>query len=448
MPSPTADWLTDHPDIHTIRAAVCDLNGVPRGKRLPLASARKTLSDGSRMPLSVSNLDIWGEDIENSPLVFESGDGDGIILPTERGFVPMPWLNTPSAILPHWAFNEDGSAFDGDPRHALSAVADRYTARGLTPVVAVEMEFFLTDDSQDALQPPQCPRSGKRRQASDILSLAALDAFDDFFSELYEACAAMEIPADAAISEGGLGQFEINLMHQSDVLRAADDAWLFKWLVKGLARKHGYAASFMAKPYLDSAGSGMHAHFSVLDARGRNVFDDGSDQGSDVLRHAVGGCLAAMHDCVLIFAPHANSYDRLVPGAHAPTSICWAYENRTSAVRIPGGSPAARRIEHRIAGGDVNPYLALAAILGAALNGIEDQTQPPAPITGNAYAQDLPQVPTDWDSAIGHFETSAQVRRIFAPQMIQNLVLTKRQEQAKMADLTREQQTDIYLEAV
>ncbi|MCV6594643.1 MAG: glutamine synthetase, partial [Silicimonas sp.] len=150
----------------------------------------------------------------------------------------------------------------------------------------------------------------------------------------------------------------------------------------------------------------------------------------------------------LIFAPHANSYDRLVPGAHAPTSICWAYENRTSAVRIPGGSPAARRIEHRIAGGDVNPYLALAAILGAALNGIEDQTQPPAPITGNAYAQDLPQVPTDWDSAIGHFETSAQVRRIFAPQMIQNLVLTKRQEQAKMADLTREQQTDIYLEAV
>ena len=181
-----------------------------------------------------------------------------------------------------------------------------------------------------------------------------------------------DIPADTAISETGLGQFEINLMHSDDALRAADDTWLFKMMVKGLARRHGFAASFMAKPYPEYSGNGLHTHFSLLDRDGNNVFDNGGPEGTTMLHNAVAGCLAAMHDCTLIFAPHANSYDRLVPGMHAPTGIAWAYENRTAAVRIPSGSSAARRIEHRVAGGDVNPYLMLAAILGAALIGIED----------------------------------------------------------------------------
>ncbi|MEZ5715920.1 MAG: hypothetical protein R3D85_12565 [Paracoccaceae bacterium] len=127
------------------------------------------------------------------------------------------------------------------------------------------------------------------------------------------------------------------------------------------------AATFMARPFYDDAGSGMHVHFSVLDAEGNNIFDDGTAKGSALLRHAVQGCLKALHGSTLIFAPHANSYDRLVPGAHAPTGIAWAYDNRTAAIRVPGGAPAARRIEHRVAGGDINPYLVLAVILGAAL---------------------------------------------------------------------------------
>jgi glutamine synthetase len=295
---------------------------------------------------------------------------------------------------------------------------------------------------------PVSPRSGKRRKAAEILSIRALDAFDEFFTELYEACEAMDIPADTAISEAGLGQFEINLVHTDDVLRAADDAWLFKWLVKGLARKHGFAASFMAKPYEDYSGSGMHAHFSVLDAAGQNVFDDGGAKGTKTLRHAVAGCLAAMHDSTLIFAPHLNSYDRLVPEAHAPSGISWAYENRTVAIRVPSGAPAARRIEHRVAGGDVNPYLALAAILGAALTGIEDGAEPPEPVTGNAYALDLPRIPTDWGAAIDAFEHSDLMKRIFPDMLIRNLVLTKRQEMLYMAELTQLEQTEIYLDAV
>ena len=441
-------WLRKNPQVRTIRVAASDLNGQPRGKRVPARFADKVVEDGTRFPLSVLNLDIWGEDIDESPLVFETGDRDGVLYPTERGFVPMPWLEAPTALLPIWMYREDGRPFDGDPRHALSAVLKRYRKLGLTPVVAIELEFFLIDDSGKSLQVPLSPRSQKRRKAAEVMSIRALDAFDIFFTDLYDACEDMDIPADTAISEAGLGQFELNLMHQPDALRAADDAWFFKMLVRGLARRHGFAASFMAKPYEDYPGSGMHVHFSVLDEDGNNIFDDGGPKGTDKMRHAVGGLMDAMHDSTLIFAPHGNSYDRLVPENHAPCGISWAYENRTSAIRIPGGSPKGRRIEHRVAGGDVNPYLLLATLLGAALNGIEDGTEPPAPITGNAYAQDLPLIPGSWEKAMDAFEASEVMPRILPEGLIRNLLLTKRQELQYMSELSPQEQAEIYLDTV
>lgn len=442
------NWLRKHPMVRTIRVAAADLNGQARGKRVPSRFADKVVESGTRFPMSVMNLDIWGEDIDDSPLVFESGDRDGVLRPTERGFMPMPWLEAPTALLPLWMFHEDGRPFDGDPRQALRRVLERYEEKGLRPVVAVELEFYLIDDSGRSLQIPASPRSGKRRKAAEILSIRALDQFDAFFTDLYDACEAMDIPADTAISESGLGQFEINLMHSDDALRAADDAWLFKMLLKGLARRHGFAASFMAKPYEDYSGSGMHTHFSVVDKNGANIFDDGSQLGSNYLRHAVAGCLDAMADSTLIFAPHANSYERMIPGNHAPTSICWGYENRTAAVRIPSGDHRARRIEHRVAGGDVNPYLMIAAILGAAMNGIDDHAEPPEPITGNAYDQELPQVPNTWPDAVEAFASSDTMARIFAPDLIRNYIATKRQEMFYMAELDAAEQMEIYLDTV
>lgn len=442
------NWLRENPQVHTIRVAASDLNGQARGKRVPTRFADKIVADGTRFPMSVLNLDIWGKDIEDSPLVFETGDRDGVLKPTERGFVPMPWLDAPSALLPIWMFHEDGRPYEGDPRHALNQVLDRYRARGLKPVCAVELEFFLIDDSGDTLSIPASPRSGKRRNAAETMSIRALDQFDSFFTDLYEACEEMDIPADTTISESGMGQFELNLMHCDDALRAADDAWLFKMLVKGLARRHGFCASFMAKPYNDYSGSGLHMHFSVLDADARNIFDNGGPGGSEILHNAVQGCLEAMPGSVLALAPHASSYDRMVPGSHAPTGICWAYENRTAAIRIPSGNPVSRRIEHRVAGGDVNPYLLLSAVLGAAMNGIEDGAKPPAPITGNAYDLELPQIPSDWKTATDRFETDAAVARIFAPELIRNFVLTKRQEMRLMQNLSHDEQTTLYLDTV
>ncbi|MFN4101685.1 MAG: glutamine synthetase family protein [Pararhodobacter sp.] len=442
------DWLRHHPDVRTIRVAAADLNGQARGKRIPVRFADKVVEEGTRFPFSVMNLDIWGEDIEDSPLVFESGDADGVLKPTERGFLPMPWLEAPTALLPIWMFHEDGTPYAGDPRHALSSVVKRFHARGLYPVCATELEFYLIDDSGREFRVPPSPRSGKRRPGADTLALRALDAFDKFFTELYDSCESMDIDADTAISEAGPGQFEVNLLHSADVMKIADDTWIFKQLVRGTARKHGFAASFMAKPYDNWPGNGMHMHFSITDEDGANLFNDGTHGGSPLLLNAVAGCLKAMAGTTLLLAPHENSYDRLVPGAHAPTGIAWAYENRTAAVRIPSGSIKARRIEHRVAGGDINPYLMMAGVLGAALIGIEDGLTPPAPITGNAYDLDLPQMPVTWQDAIDTFERSPEMARIFAPQLIDNLVRTKRQELRYMDELSAVEVLDLYLDTV
>ncbi|MEQ9693389.1 glutamine synthetase family protein [Shimia sp. SDUM112013] len=431
----------------TLRVAAADLNGQMRGKRVPASYSGKLGKGAVRMPLSVLNVDIWGADIENSPLVFETGDADGILFPTDRGPVPMPWLETPSALVPMSMSHEDGAPFLGDPRQALANVLERYAARGWSVMAATEMEFSLVDDSSKHLRPPRDPRSKRRLFGPDILSLDELDAFDDFFTELHKGCVAMGLPTQTIINEAGLGQFEVTLRHQS-ALRAADDAVLFKMLARGIARRHGMAATFMAKPYLEDAGNGMHVHFSVLDRGGNNVFDNGGPEGTEILMQAVAGCVQAMPASTLIFAPHGPSYDRLVPGAHAPTGACWAYENRTAAIRIPGGPPVARRIEHRVAGGDNNPYLVLACVLGAAIEGIEEQLAPPAPIDGNAYDLDLPQLAPDWGAAIDLFESDPFIARCLPAELIRNLVMTKRQEQAKLADLAREDHWKLYLERV
>ncbi|PVA11296.1 glutamine synthetase [Pelagivirga sediminicola] len=431
----------------TFRVAACDLNGQMRGKRMPASYFSGLDQNGVRMPLSVLNVDIKGADIENSPLVFETGDADGIMRPTSRGPVPLPWLDSQQPLVPMQMYLEDGTPFYGDARHALARVLERYAARGWQVMAATELEFTLVDDSGKQLKHVRDPRNRRRIDASEILSLTQMDAFDPFLSALYEACDAMGIEAQTTTSEAGVGQFEITLNHQ-DAMRAADDTWLFKALIRGLAHKYDCAATFMAKPFAQDSGNGMHMHFSVLDADGNNVFDDGGPKGTETLRHAIGGCLAAMQGSTLVFAPHANSYARMTPGAHAPTAICWAYENRTAAIRVPGGSPRARRIEHRVAGGDINPYLSFAAILGAALIGIEDAMDPGAPLSGSAYGQDLPQLATDWASAVDLFEADLLLPRIFEQRLIRNYVQTKRQEIAVMGEIDESHHWKTYLDKV
>ncbi|HEY0212748.1 MAG TPA: glutamine synthetase family protein [Paenirhodobacter sp.] len=443
-----AAWLAERPEIETIFACICDLNGVMRGKRVPVDQFDKIVSGGLRMPLSLLGMDIWGEDIEGNELVFDTGDADGLCDFTGRRLSPVDWTSRPAAFAQLWMRQENGEPFPGDPRRALAEVVERFKALGLTPVVATELEFYVVDPSGAVPQPPCSPVTGKRLDSDGALSLDELQHFDAFLNEVYDACTAQGIPADAAISENGAGQFEINLLHVDDPLEAADDAVLFKRLVRGIARKHGFAATFMAKPYGDRAGSGMHVHFSLIDATGRNVFDDGGDAGTDLLRHAVAGLLRTMHENTLVFAPHENSFRRLLPGSHAPSAVAWGYENRTAAIRIPGGSAKARRIEHRVAGADSNPYLVLASILGGALLGIEGKWQPPAPIEGDAYSQTLETLPPDWASAIGAFEKGTHIGDIYSKRLRRMFVQCKFQELRRFTRHVTEFEYHSYLEAV
>ncbi|MCS6759673.1 MAG: glutamine synthetase family protein [Candidatus Devosia euplotis] len=298
-------------------------------------------------------------------------------------------------MIPLWLFEDARTPFPGDPRQALAHVVRRFAEHGLTPVVATELEFYLVDPETDSARPPISPYTGKRLDSDAILSLDELEDFGEFFRDVYLQCEQQNVPADTAVAENGIGQFEINLLHSSDALKAADDAVLFKRIVKGVARKHKLVATFMAKPYGGRSGNGFHVHFSLNDAAGINVFDDGTESGSDAMLNAVGGLLSGMAESTLLFAPHFNSYRRLRPDTHAPSAVSWGYENRTTAVRIPEGNPKARRIERCVSGADANPYLVLAGILGAALVGIEDEMKPPKPLKGRAYSERLPKLPAD-----------------------------------------------------
>lgn len=413
-------------NIKSIRTIISDLNGIPRGKRLPISHLDKILESGSRMPLSVLNLDLIGNDIEKSPLVFESGDGDGNLYATERGPIKVTWLKKPTLYVQQESFNEDNTPFEGDPRHALSSILKRYKNKQLTPVISTELEFCLTNSS-GLPTPAISPATGKPMAGQEILSLQELDGLDDFFDDLYEACEEMNISAQAALTESGLGQFEINLDH-GDALKIADDTWLFRQAARGVALKHNMRATFMAKPYDTEAGNGLHIHFSVLDNNGNNIFNDNSKTGSKQLKSAVSGCLDFMRDLTLIFAPNFNSYSRFTAGAHAPTIINWGYENRTTAIRIPGGTPSARRIEHRVAGGDANPYLMIAAILGAALTGMEGGKEATNPISGNGYEVKGTSIINDWNSAIQCFSSSEKIKGIFDPLLIRSFIDCKTQE--------------------
>lgn len=444
------EWLRQQDDIENVFACICDLNGTLRGKRVDVEQADKILDGNIRMPLSLAGLDIWGEDIEVSALVFETGDADGICRHTGRGILPINWTSRPTALIPLWLFEEDGKPFLGDPRHALDGIVQKYAARGLTPVVATELEFYLVDPSDPIPQPPLSPVTGRRLDSDGALSLDELEHFDEFLNDVYAACHAQGIPADSAISENGAGQFEINMRHVGDALRAADDAVLFKRLVRGIARKHGFAATFMAKPYGHRSGSGFHVHFSLEDEQGHNVFDDGGEAGTKIMQHAVAGLLNTMQENALVFAPHENSFRRLLPGMHAPSSVAWGYENRTVAVRIPGGHHKARRIEHRVAGADANPYLVLASILGGALLGIEEGWEPAEALVGDAYslAKELPHLPLDWASAIEAFKAGKHIRSIYSPRLQRMLVDCKRQEQFRFTRQVTEFEYHSYLETV
>ncbi len=433
-PANAEQFLDAHPDLEMFEVILADLAGGLRGKWVARDKLATVLAGELKLPVSSVVFDSWGRDVEE--WVFSRGDGDGRCVAEARTLAPVPWSERPMGQLLVSLDREDGSSNPLDPRRVLSQLEARFRAQGLQPVVASEMEFFLLERERDDIGRPvhtQQDSLGGVLGSGQTYGLEAMAEADSFMHGVREACALQDLPIDTLIKESAPSQYEINLIHQPDALLAGDQALLLKRAIRGVARSLERLATFMAKPFGELAGSGMHLHCSVRDNDGRNVFDNGTEQGSELLRHAIAGCLETLPDVMLLLAPTLNSYRRFRPGMHAPMAPCWGYENRTVALRVPAGELSAMRLEHRVAGADGQPHLVIAAVLAGMLYGIERRLEPPPPLTGNAWEQLAPSLPVHWNDALDRFRQSRFIAEYLGAPFQEVYTLLKQQELEEFA---------------
>lgn len=396
------DLLATHADVERVELFVTDVNGLSRGKWLTRDKAHDLATKGLPLPRSVFALDIWGRDVPAAGLAFGTGDPDGLCRLVAGGAALVPWATRPTAQAMMMMAGEHGVPFFADPRAMLAGVVARLHARGLHPVVAAELEFYLLDGV--GTDPSRAPAGVAPCQ---VLSTDALWSVEPLLDAIADACRVQSVPIDTMLRENGPGQYEVNLHHVADACQAADHAILLKRIVRAVARRHGRTATFMAKPFGDQAGSGMHVHVSLLDGEGRPAFVGSDGAPRALLHHAVAGLVATMPEVMLLLAPHANSYRRFRRDSHAPMTAGWAVDDRSAAVRVIAGAPMATRIEQRVAGADSNPYLAIAAVLGGMLAGIEQGLDPEPPQTPDAGGLGGRPLPREWGAAIDAFAGSA-----------------------------------------
>jgi glutamine synthetase len=401
MPDPVAALLDEHPLVDTVDLLLPDLVGVPRGKRIPLAALASALRGDATFPSTLYSFDTPGANVERSGLVWEEGDADRPLALDPATLRVVPWQEGRAQII-GGLLDHDRTPFYANPRAVLARVADAFAGQGVRPVAALELEFYLLDPAFDASgRPlvPSSPRTAQKPRETETYSHERIDDQAEFLDLVERWCEAQALPYHGTLAEYAPGQLEVNLGHRDDMLRAADEALMLKRVIKAAARATGQRATFMAKPFEERSGSGLHVHVSLVDGRGRNAFAETPD-GEARLRQALAGLRRLMGESMLLLAPNANSYRRFVPRSYAPLAPTWAYNNRTVALRIPAGPPAARRIEHRVAGADANPYLALAAVLAGILDGLRHGGDPGPPIEGNAYEKVPAALPTTWDRAL------------------------------------------------
>lgn len=376
------DFLREH-NIHEVECVIADMTGIARGKILP-----KDLFLGAgemRLPKSVLLNTVNGEQPDNRPYTGAT-DPDMVCVPDLSTIRIVPWAAESVALVIHDCQDFDGSPVGLSPRAVLRRVLGLYAARGWLPVVAPEMEFYLVARNANPHEPlsPPLGRSGKPELGRQSYSIDAVNDFDPFFLELSAFCEAHALGVETLIHEAGAGQMEINFSH-GDALELADRVFLFKRAVRETALRHGIFATFMAKPMETEPGSAMHIHQSILDARtGQNIFTRPDGGASELFFHYIAGLEKYVPPATLLFAPHVNSYRRLSRFMSAPTNVHWGYDNRTCGIRIPNSNSANRRVENRVPGVDVNPYLAMAATLACGYLGMLEGMEPSAPTEGGA----------------------------------------------------------------
>lgn len=426
LPSQLRNWL-DENNIEEIEAVVPDMAGVAKGKILP---AKKYQDDvGLRLPETIFAQTVDG----NYPTQWDVlGDTDGdIFLKPDPGTVrQVPFAEDPSAVIIHDCFYLDDSPVDIAPRQVLRRVLDLYTARGWNPVVAPEVEFYLVKPNTDPDYPLEPPvgRSGRAESGRQAFSVDAVNEFDPLFEDLYDYCEIQEIGIETLIHESGAAQMEINLLH-GNPMDLADQVFLFKRGLREVAMRHKIYATFMAAPMEGEPGSAMHVHQSVVDAgSGRNIFSNTRGNESRLFRWHIGGIQKYLPAAMALIAPNVNSYRRLAPDKWGtPINTAWGYDNRTAGLRVPVSTPEARRVENRIAGADVNPYLALAASLACGYLGMVEQIKPSPPVSTNAYGAES-QLPHTLREAVDELLDCGPLKEILGERFVRLYASIKHHE--------------------
>jgi glutamine synthetase len=443
-------FFATHPDVDAVDIIFTNMCGVPRGKRLRRHEVLGVYKAGRFLPGSAVVIDITGRDTVETQLVWEDGDADQQIWPIPGTLVLAPWAGPKAAQFLTGFYHLDGTPNDLDPRHVLGRVIDRMAGLGYTPDVAVELEFYLVDAKRGKdgrPTPARTPASGETPRDIQVYGLQEMEDFRPFFDALYACADAQGLPLEAAISEYAPGQFEMTLAHKADALRACDDAILHKRMVKAVAAQFGMEATFMAKPFAETAGNGMHLHASLLAPDGKSAFASEDPEGTPLLKQCIAGMQATMADAFLIFAPNANSYRRFKANSYAPVAPTWGVNNRTVSFRVTAGPPATRHLEHRIAGADANPYLAMAAMLAGMCHGIEGKLDPGAAVVGNGYdvEGDAPPMPGNWFAAVERFEQSALMKDYLGTRFVDMFSIVKRAEQEQFFGSVPDLDYDWYL---
>ena len=412
MQDEVSQFLADNPDIETVDLIAADIPGNIFGKTYPIKDLAKVAAEGTMIPKSTFVRGANGDFYDVLGYGTEDGDPDCAVHIVPGTLKRCPWSRIPKAQALVTATHAD-EPNPTEARHVLRCVLDDLRADGLVPMVAFEYEFYLFDAARTAsgeLTPAINPYS-KVPDRAQMASIDRLVDFDAVLSDMVSAAREQGMTTGVLSAELGPGQFELNLHHHADALYAADEAVIFKHMVKQVAKQHGMLASFMAKPMAYEVGTGLHMHISLPDLSGKNIFGHDADH-TDKLLHGIGGLMEMMPACMAVFAPNRNSFKRFRAENCATVSRSWGHENRTAAFRVPLCQPGQWRVEVRVPGADANPYLVMAAALASIHHGLKSKSDPGPGVESHINKSDE-DLPLDPHSALRAFKASDVLEKAF-----------------------------------
>ena len=413
--------LVDSGQIDTVLVAITDMQGRLQGKR---CAARYFLDEVVHHGTEGCNY-LMAVDVEMNTVAgfqmssWERGYGDLLMHPDFTTLRLVPWHPATALVMcdVEWL---DGAPVTVAPRQVLRRQLQRLDELGYDAYAATELEFMLFNNTYEEAQARGYKNLEAGNQYNIDYSLVGTGRVEPLLRDIRNGMAGAGLYVETAKGECNLGQHEIGFKYDK-ALTTCDNHALYKTGAKEIAAQHGKSISFMAK-FDEREGNSCHIHFSLRSKEGEPVFAGDRPHGlSPLMEHFLAGQLACMQELTYFFAPNINSYKRYVAGSFAPTAIAWGLDNRTCALRVVGHGESLR-LENRVPGGDVNPYLAVAALIAAGLHGVENELPLEPALEGNAYVSDRPRVPSTLRHAAELFGQSELARKSFGDEVVDHYV--------------------------